>query len=125
MSQDSRNYYDDQFNHRIDAIAKPGATPPATSGTGSSGGGWGLKGVGGVIGIALFIAFRVILATSHSSSTYSTPSYQYRPPTYSVPPPKFDFPEQDQIPVQKQGNEPLTDEEVQRILRELRANQKE
>ena len=125
MSQDSRNYYDEQFNHRIDAIAKPGAMPSATSGSGSSGGSWGLKGVGGVVGIALFIAFRVMLATSHSSSNYTTPSYQYTP-TYSVPPSKIDFQaDENQLPDNKWGQKEDKNAEVDRLLKEILEKQKE
>jgi hypothetical protein len=93
MPQDGRNYYDDQFNRRINEIAKPGASPSSSSGSGSSGSSWGVRGAGGAIVLVAVIAIRVLLFASRSSSTYSPPTYQYTPqPTFNMPQQQFDDP---------------------------------
>jgi hypothetical protein len=118
MSQDSRNYYDEQFGGRINDIAKPGATPPRSNSTGSSGS-WGMRGVGGVIGVVVLIVIRVALFSARSSS-YSPPTYQYTPPpTYTLPQQRFDFDPNDQFP-QKDGNN--WDEPKEKDLRKQMAD---
>src|SRR5262249_61745426 len=84
MSQDSRNYYDDQFNDRINQIAKPGAAPPRSSGSGSWGGGWGLKGGLGGGAVGVFIVIRLVIAAARVGSSSPTPTY-YQPPPEAQP----------------------------------------
>jgi hypothetical protein len=125
MQQDSRNYYDDQFNDRINQIAQPGATPPSTGGSGSSGGGgggWGLKGGLGGGAVIVFIVIRLVIAAARVGSSSSTPTY-YTPPTYQPPPAAFpqrdfDFDRGDR----KDGNrvDLGNDAEVRELLRQLR-----
>jgi hypothetical protein len=119
MSQESRNYYDDQFNDRINQIAKPGATPPRSAGSGSAGGGgWGLKGGLGGGAVLAFIVIRLVLAAGRLGSS-STPTYS-PPPVYQPP---VTFPEHrfDPGPGARPGGEDrLNDEDNARLMELLR-----
>jgi hypothetical protein len=127
MSQDSRNYYDDQFNDRINQIAKPGAAPPRSSGSGSSGGGWGLKGGLGGGAVVVFIVIRLVIAAARVGSSSSTPTYYQSPPTYQPSPiifPEHQF-DPDRGAMQKDGDR-FNDEDNARLmelLRQLREKQ--
>jgi hypothetical protein len=107
MSQNTPNYYDDQFAHRINSISKPGAAPP-TSGRGSSGSGWGFRGVGGIVAVVVIVAIRVLIGVGSSSyqSTYTPPTFQYTPPpTIEFPDQRFD-PPIDRFDDQRWNNDP-------------------
>jgi hypothetical protein len=115
MSQDSRNYYDDQFNDRINQIAKPGATPPRSAGSGSSGGGgWGLKGGLGGGAILVFLLIRLALVAGRVGSS-STPAYS--PPTYQ--------PQPITIPEHQFDPKPIQNEKLREEFRKMREKQRQ
>jgi hypothetical protein len=110
MSQE-RNYYDEQFAHRINQIAKPGATPNSAHSASSGGSGWGWKGTGGV-GILVVIVIRALVSLG-SSSSYSPRTYPYTPPQpITIPAEQFQFPDAKQ------------DAQWQEILRKIQEAQK-
>ncbi|HVS37436.1 MAG TPA: hypothetical protein VMS17_17875 [Gemmataceae bacterium] len=110
-----REYYDRQFNNRINNIRKPGAAPPKSRSSGYAGRG----AIGGGIA-ALLILGRIFLScagafnSSSSSSNYNTPSYDYTPPP--PPPVEFDPPPQ---PVFVPDRAADDDERLREILRDL------
>jgi hypothetical protein len=116
MSQDSRNYYDDQFNDRINQIAKPGATPPSGGSGSSGGGGWSLKGGLGGGAVLVFIVIRLVLAAGRLGSSSSTPTY-YTPPTYQPPPIT--------IPEHQFDPKPIENEKLREEFRKIREKQQQ
>jgi hypothetical protein len=107
------NYYDDQFNRKINEIAKPVATPSSANAGTSGGGGWGFRGAGVIIGILAFVVLRVLLF-SGSSSNYSPPTFQYTPPpTITLPNHRIDFPPPDRFQDQP-WNENAKDQPLRR-----------
>jgi len=119
MSQESRNYYDDQFNDRINQIAKPGGAPPSGGSGSSGGGGWGLKGGLGGGAVLVFIVIRLVIAAGRLGSSSSTPTY-YTPPTYQPQPitiPEHRF---DPGPGARPGDDRLNDEDNARLMELLR-----
>ena len=90
MPNHPQNYYDDQFNGRINDIAKSGSPPPSsTSSSGSSfGTGWGARGIGGLVVFVIFVGLRILFFAGRTTSTYTAPTYQYTPPpSYQYTPP--------------------------------------
>jgi hypothetical protein len=122
MSLNNSNHYDEQFNQRINQIAKPGAATPPSTGKGSSGRGWGFGGAGGAIGMIVFLLFRVLLFSAHSTPSYTTPTYHYTPPPVMVPPHRVNFPDVDRVP-DKNADNKNADEELNRILLRIQREQ--
>lgn len=115
LGEDSRRYYEQQFDKRIDQIKKDGSAPKRNNGGGSN---WnGRAGCGGLL--AVFFIIRVIAALVGTHSR--TPSYDYTPPT----PPRFDFelPNQEgKFGVKEDNNMGQVQDELRRLQQLLREN---
>jgi hypothetical protein len=100
LGEGARNYYEQQFGHRVRNVANPGVRPPASNTGGGNRGGTGWW--GGGVGVVVVVIVIILRFVSAASRDHSKPSYNYQTP----PQPRRD---------EKQKNDQIDD-----LLRKMR-----